>query len=156
MLKNRLAWRFLSGAQTGQGVGRETARRLGRVRHKFARAFATPPLSSVPDKTAMLLRLKAICRASCYCKFGVIQAFFFDKKASMGASNLWGNIVIYLRTSAHFNRLFETSSSPRATASKQTMQNIVMATHKESTLTHYSLLWHGIKVCGPLREPVSD
>ena len=31
-------------------------------------------------------------------------------------------------TSAHFNRLFETSSSPRATASKQTMQNVVMAT----------------------------
>ena len=31
-------------------------------------------------------------------------------------------------TSTHFNRLFETPSSSRATAYKQTMQNIVMAT----------------------------
>ena len=31
-------------------------------------------------------------------------------------------------TSEHFNRLFETSSSPRSTASKQAMQNIVMVT----------------------------
>ena len=30
--------------------------------------------------------------------------------------------------SAHFDRLFKTSSSPRVTASKQTMQNIVIAT----------------------------
>ena len=36
--------------------------------------------------------------------------------------------VIPAETSAHFDRLFETSSNPRATASKQTMQNIVMVT----------------------------
>ena len=43
-------------------------------------------------------------------------------------------------TSAHFSRLFETLSSPRATLSKQTMQNIVMTTHQEYTMSHYSFL----------------
>ena len=35
-------------------------------------------------------------------------------------------------------------------------QNILMATQQESTMFHYSLLKHWIKVCGPLRKPISD
>ena len=38
------------------------------------------------------------------------------------------SLKLFLGTSAHFNRLFETSSCSRATASKQTKQNSVMAT----------------------------
>ena len=41
--------------------------------------------------------------------------------------------------SAHLNRFFETSSSARATASNQTMQNIVMATHQESIMSLVTL-----------------
>ena len=39
-----------------------------------------------------------------------------------------------------FDCLFETSSSPCATASKQTMRNIVMSTYQEIIMSHYSLL----------------
>ena len=74
----------------------------------------------------------AISTASCYCKFGVIQAFFVDKKG--GESNCY-----LFWASAHFNRFFETSSSAHETASNQTMQNIVMATHQESIMSHFSL-----------------
>ena len=46
------------------------------------------------------------------------------KKESWGV----GRESLIPKTSAHYNRLFETSSSPLANASKQTMQNIVKAT----------------------------
>lgn len=39
-----------------------------------------------------------------------------------------------------FNQSFETSSSPRVIASKQTAQNILMATHQDSIMFHYSPL----------------
>lgn len=54
-----------------------------------------------------------------------------------------------------FNRSFETSSSPRVIASKQTAQNILMATHQDSKMLHYSPLRHWVKVYGPLRKPSS-
>ena len=69
-------------------------------------------------------------------------------------------VVIYLHrrliipgTSEHFNRFFEMSSSPDATASKPKIQNtIVMVMHQESIM----LRQHRIKVCKPLWEPNSD
>ena len=48
--------------------------------------------------------------------------------------NSWGVRAI--------NRSFETSSSPRVIASKQTAQNILMATHQERIMSHYSPLRH--------------
>ena len=49
-------------------------------------------------------------------------------------------------TSSHFNRLFETSSSPRATSSRQTMQNMVRTTYQESTMSTSLSRQHWIKV----------
>lgn len=50
---------------------------------------------------------------------------------------------------AHFNRLFETSSSPHLTASKQTMQNTVMAT-TEFFLDNIELKFAGLSRKGLL------
>ena len=51
-------------------------------------------------------------------------------------------------TKAHFNRLTETSRSPHVTASKQTMQNIVIMTVESSPETLKN-------VCGHLRKQTS-
>ena len=61
-------------------------------------------------------------------------------------------------TSTYFNGLFETSSSPRATLSKQKMKNIVMTTYQEYTISHYSLLTTMNKKveCPALRKPTFD
>ena len=48
------------------------------------------------------------------------------------------------------------SSSPRATALKQTMQNTVKATHQESIMSRYYLLTTQIKVCEPIMKPSFD
>ena len=48
---------------------------------------------------------------------------------------------LILETTAHFKRLIETSRSPRATASKQKMQNIVMKTVEFSSETLNKSLW---------------
>ena len=64
-------------------------------------------------------------------------------------------VVIYLNrrlipgTSEHFNRFFEMSSSPDATASKPKIQNtIVMAMHQERITLHFSFLTTlNLKVC---------
>ena len=50
------------------------------------------------------------------------------------------NASLISETSQKFNRLFETSSCLSATASKQTIQNVVKATHQDSITFHYSPL----------------
>ena len=50
------------------------------------------------------------------------------------------NASLISETSQKFNRLFETSSCLIATASKQTIQNVVIATHQDSITFHYSPL----------------
>ena len=50
------------------------------------------------------------------------------------------NASLISETSQKFNRLFETSSCLSATASKQTKQNVVIATHQDSITFHYSPL----------------
>ena len=60
------------------------------------------------------------------------------------------NRSFILETTAHFKRLpIETSQSPRATASKQKMQNIVMTTVDEFSRETLK------NVCGHLRKQTS-
>ena len=51
------------------------------------------------------------------------------------------NRSLILETTAHFKTLIETSRSPRATASKQKMKNIVMMTVEFSRETMNKSLW---------------
>ena len=64
------------------------------------------------------------------CTSGLVVEVFNDldqveTRAIMGRR---GNLRALAGTSPDFNRLFKTSSSPRVTALKQTMQNIVIQT----------------------------
>ena len=69
-----VAWRFWLGALSNiggrsGGRGRGIARRLGLRRsfaRAFARVFAASPLSSAPDKTAMLRRLVRLQKSILY------------------------------------------------------------------------------------------
>ena len=70
-------------------------------------------------------------------------------------SSFFYKVLIYLNrrlipgTSAHFNRYFELSSSPDATASKPKIQNtIVMVMHQGGIMLHFSFLTTlNLKVC---------